>query len=82
MTGYGRGKQVRAIDINSEQLAHALNGVIDCLEVLSEASRGDEVVDLAVRGQNIGQASVDTGGVRYVGVVCCDLGDPGSGRMG
>lgn len=69
------GEEVGAIDVDGPELAHALDGVVDGLEVLGEAGRGDEVVDLAVGGDDLGDAGFDGLGVRDIGVVGCDFGD-------
>lgn len=71
------GKQVCAVDVDGPQLAHAVDGVVDGLEVLGEAGRGDEVVDLAVGGEDLGDATVDRVGVGDVGVVGRHLRDAG-----
>lgn len=74
MTRNGRGKEIGAVDIDGKQLTHAVNGVVDGLEVLREAGRRDEAVDFAVRFKDFG----DTGGhavsVADVGVVSCYFG--------
>jgi hypothetical protein len=75
MPRHTRRKQIRAVDINAPQLAHAVNGVGDGLEVLGEAGRGHEVVDAAVGGNDLLEARVDRGRVRDVGIVSCYLGE-------
>jgi hypothetical protein len=52
-------KQIRAVDINAPQLAHAVDGVGDSLKVLGEAGRGHEVVDTAVGGNDLCEALLD-----------------------
>lgn len=74
----GGGEEVGAVDVDSPELAHAINGVVDGLKVLGEASRGDEVVDLSVGSEDLGDAGLDGLGVRDVGVVGGDLGDSGT----
>lgn len=55
----GCRKEVGTVDIDGEQLAHALDGVVGGLEVLGEARGGDQVVNLAVLGQDLGDAGMD-----------------------
>jgi hypothetical protein len=75
MTGDGCGKQIGAVNIDSPQLAHAINGVVDSLKVFGEASRGDEMVDFAMLFDNFGDAALNRFGVRNVGKVSGDGGD-------
>lgn len=75
MPSNGRRKQIRAVDIDPPQLAHAVDGVRDGLKVLSEAGRGHEVVDPAMSGDDLGEAGLDRGGVRDIGVVGCYFGE-------
>ncbi len=75
MTGDGRSKQVCAVDVDAPELAHAVNGVVDSLKVLREAGRGDEVINLAVLLNDLGNAGVDGRGIGNVGVVSGDFGD-------
>lgn len=69
-------KQVGAVHIDREQLTHALNGVVSGLEVLAEAGAGDEVVNLAVLREDLGDAVVDAVGVGDIGEVSSDSGRP------
>lgn len=69
-------KQVGAVHIDREQLAHALNGVVSGLEVLAEAGAGDEVVNLAVLREDLSDAVVDAVGVGDIGEVSGDPGRP------
>lgn len=75
MTSDRGSEKVGAVDIDGPELAHTLDGVVDGLKVLSETSRCDEVVDLAVGGENLGDAGVDGLGVGDVSVVGGNLGD-------
>lgn len=77
MTGDRGSKQVGAIHIDRKQLAHALNGVVGGLEVLTEAGAGHKVVNLAVLREDLGDAVVDAVGVGDIGKVSSDFGRPG-----
>lgn len=77
VTGDRGSKQVGAIHIDRKQLTHALNGVVGSLKVLAEAGAGHEVVNLAVLGEDLGDAVVDTVGVGDIGKVSSDSGGPG-----
>lgn len=74
MAGDRGSKQVGAVHIDRKQLAHAVNGVVGGLEVLTEACAGDEVVNLAVLRENFGNAVVDAVGVGDIGKVSGDSG--------
>lgn len=69
VAGDGSSEEVSAVDVHSEQLAHALNRVCDGLKVLGEAGGSDEVVDAAVLVDDLGDASVDRLLVGHVGLV-------------
>ena len=71
---HGRGKQIGAVDIDAPELPHAVDRVGDGFKVLGEARRRDQVVDPAVLGDDLGNASLDTGLVGDVGVVSCYSG--------
>jgi hypothetical protein len=73
MPRHRRRKQIGAVDVDAPQLAHAVDRVGDGLKVLGEAGRGDKVVDLAVRLDDLGDAGLDRCRVRDIGVVG---GDP------
>ena len=75
MPAYGRGEQVRSVDIHGPELLEPLVRVLDSVEVLREAGGGDEVVDLAVRFDHLVDARVDRLWVRDVGVMCRDFRD-------
>lgn len=77
VAGDGRGKQVCAVDVDAPELAHAVNGVVDGLKVFGEAGRGDEMVNLAMLLDDLGNAGVDGGGVGHVSVVSGDSGNAG-----
>ena len=70
------GEEVGAVDIDSPELAHTIDGVVDGLEVLGEAGRGDQVVDLAVRCDDLGYALIHGLRIGDISIVCRDLGDP------
>ncbi len=74
MPCHGRGKQIGAVDIDAPELPHAVDRVGDGFKVLGEARRRDQVVDPAVLGDDLGNASLDTGLVGDVGVVSCYSG--------
>lgn len=69
MAGDGGGEEVGAVDVDGEELAEAVDGVVGGLEVLGEAGAGDEAVDAAVLGQDLGDAGPDALRVRHIGVV-------------
>lgn len=78
-----RGEEVRAVDVDAPELLHPVVGVRDGVEVLGEAGRGDEVVELAVRGDALVDAGRDGVRVRHVAVVGGDFGDViGAGIFG
>lgn len=68
------GEQVGAIDVDSPQLLHTIKGVRNGIEVLGEAGRCHEVVDLAVLLHNVRKRFRDGFWVRDIGVMGCDLG--------
>lgn len=70
-------KEVGAVYIDRKQLAHAVNWVVGGLEVLTEAGAGDEVVNLAVLREDLGDTVVDAVGVGDIGKVSSDSGRPG-----
>jgi hypothetical protein len=76
----GGCEEVGAVDVDSPELAHAVDGVVDGLEVLGETGGCDEVVDLAVSCNDLGDASLDGLGVGDVGVVGGDIGNAASTR--
>ncbi len=68
-------KQVGAVNIDSPQLAQAINGIVDGLVIFSKAGRCNKVINLAMLFDDFGDASVDGGGVRNVREVSRDFGD-------
>jgi len=74
MLGYARGEQVGAVDVDAPELLHALERVVDCVEVLGKACRGDQVVDPAMLGYYLGQSRAHRVWVGDVGVVGGDFG--------
>lgn len=70
------GKEIGAVNIDSPQLAHTVNWVLDGLEVLSKAGRGNEVVNLAVLLDDFSNAGFNGFGVRNIGEVSSDVGNP------
>lgn len=75
VTGDTGSEEVGAVDVDAPELAQAVDGVVDGLEVLGKAGRGDEVVDLAVGLDNLSDTGVDGLLVADVCVVSGDLGD-------
>lgn len=67
--------QVGTVNIDSPELLYAVMGVGDGIVVLGEASRCNEVVDLAVLLQDLGKRLVDRRRARDVAEMCCDLGN-------
>jgi hypothetical protein len=63
MPRHSRGKQIGPVDIDPPQLAHAVDRVGDGLKVLGKPGRGHQVVDLAVLGDDLGDAGLDGGGI-------------------
>lgn len=72
MPGNSYCKQVCAINVDSPDLSHSVNWIIDRLEVLGETCRGDETVDLAVLLDNLSDSRIDTLFRGDIGIVCCD----------
>ena len=75
VTGNGGSEKIGSVDVDGPELAHAVDRVVDGLEVLGEARRGDEVVDLAVGLDDLGNAGLDGFGVGDIAVVSGDFGD-------
>lgn len=75
MTSNLGGKEVGAVDIDSPQLSHAINWVIDGFKVLCEASGSDEMINLAMLLDNFSNAALDRFGVRHIGEVGCNSGN-------
>lgn len=53
------GEEICPVDIHAPELADAVNGVVDGFEVLGEACGGDEIIDLAVLLENLGDGGFD-----------------------
>jgi len=75
MLGHADGEKVGAVNIDAPQLLDAVVWVADCVKVLGEASRSDEVIDLAVIADDLLDDLVDRFRIRDIGVVSCDLWD-------
>ena len=69
------GEEVRAIDVDTPQLLHAVWRVCDGIEVFGEAGRCNKVVNLAVTLDNVGNDLLDRHVVGHVTVVSRDFGD-------
>jgi hypothetical protein len=67
-------EEVCAIHIDAPQLLHTIEGVVYGLEVLCEARRGDQVIDLAVLGQDFGHGGIHGVGISDVRVMGGDIG--------
>lgn len=76
MAGDGGGEQEGAVDVDGEQLAETVDGVVDGLEILSETGRGDQTVDFTLLSKDLFNTGLDALRVRDVGVVGSDLGEP------
>jgi hypothetical protein len=63
MPRHGRGKQIGPVDVDGPQLAHAVDRIRNSLKILGEAGRGHEAVNLAVAGDDLGDAGVDARGI-------------------
>lgn len=70
-------EQVGTIHDDTPQLLHTVVGVRDGIEVLREASRGDQAVDSTVLVNDLLERCVDGIRVGNVGVVRSDLGHSG-----
>lgn len=76
VAGDASGEEVGALDIDSKELTQAVDGVVNGLEVLGKAGGCNEVVDLAMSLQDLGDADPDTLRVADIGEVGSHLGDP------
>lgn len=74
MLGDGDGEEVGTINIDAPELAHAIDRVVDGIEVLGKAGRSDEVVNLAMGINYLSDALFDGSGIRDVGIVGSDVG--------
>lgn len=64
-------KKVGSVDIDTPKLLHAFVRITDSVEVLGESGRGDEVVDLAVSADDVGEGRFNSCWVGNVTVVSC-----------
>lgn len=71
-----RCEKVCAVNINPPELLHSVIGVGDGIEVLGEPGGGDQVVDSAMLLDDLRKSLVYGVGVRYIGIVCGDSGQP------
>ena len=76
---YRNCKQIRAIHVDAPKLSDTFDGIIDSFEVLGESCRSDQVVDLAVLLNNLGDDGFDGVLGRDIGVMCSDFG--GAARL-
>lgn len=75
MLGDSDSEKVRAVHVDSEEAAHALDGVGERRDRLGEASGGDEGVDLAMLGEDFCYCGCDEGLGGNVCVMGCDFGN-------
>ena len=68
------GPEVSAIDVDAPELVQTVGWIIHGVKILSETSRGDEVIDFAVICQNLGQAGIDRFGVGNIREMGSDFG--------
>jgi hypothetical protein len=73
--GHSYSIQVGTVDVDPPEFLYAVMRVGDGVVVLGEASGRDEVVDLAVRLEDLGEGLVDGSWARDVAEVCRDFGD-------
>ena len=66
------GEEVGPVDVDGPEAAHAVGGVLGGGPILGEAGGGDEGVYFFVRGEDVGDAGGDGGGIGYISVVGCD----------
>ena len=59
VAGHSYRKEVSAINIDSPKLLEAVIGVFDSVKILGEAGGSDEVVNLAVMPDDLGDRLVD-----------------------
>lgn len=76
MTGHLAGKEVCAIDIHTPELLQTIGWVCNGVKVLREAGRSDQVVDLSMVLDNVGDDRLDRVIVRDVAIVGSDFGNP------
>lgn len=73
--GHASREEVGAVDVDAPELLDAIERILNRVEVLGEASRGHQVVDLAVLANDLGKDIRDRVGGGNIGVVGGDLGD-------
>ena len=76
MLGHPSCKQISAVDIHPPEFFHTLVRVGNGIVVFGEACGGDQMIDLAMLLDNVGQSAGDRIWIRNIRVVCRDLGDP------
>lgn len=69
------GEEVCPVHINAPKLPQAIWWVCDCVEILGEPSRSDQVVYFAVVFDDFRNGGFDGLIVRNVAVVGCNLGN-------
>lgn len=73
MSGNTSSKVIGAVDVDGPAFLHSLVRIVDGVEVLCETGRGDEVIDVAVLGNDLVDCRIDGVGAANVGVVSGDL---------
>lgn len=76
MSSHSRREKVCSVDIDSPELPHTVDGVVDRLEVLGEPGGCDEVIDLAMLLNNLRYASIHGRFIGDVGIMSRDSGQP------
>lgn len=66
-------KEVCAINIDSPELPHTLDGVLDRIKILREPGRSYQMVDLAVLFDDLLNCSIDRILICHIGIVRCDF---------
>lgn len=61
VTSHTSSEEVGAVDVDAPELSHTIDGVFDGVEVLGEAGRGNEVVDLSVLVDDIREDALNRG---------------------
>lgn len=70
-----RGEQIGSVHVDTPEFLHTFVGVGDCIVILCESGRGDEVVDFAVGGNDGGEGFIDRSRVGDVTAMGCHFGD-------
>lgn len=68
-------EEVGSVNVDSPELAKTVDRIVDSFEIFGEASRGNQVVNLAVLLDDFGNASINRFGIADIGVVGGDLGN-------